>query len=232
MRPSRACLTAGIVLLVAATAAHAQLSQGYSLPSVLNDGWTTAHASEAQLSDVRLVEMADSIRAGRFGQITSVLIAREGRLVYEEYFEGAGADLRNTRSATKTITGTLLGIAIDRGLIPSAEAPALMFLHVRPVQHPDRRKARITIEDFLTMSSILECDDWNGLSNGNEERMYLIEDWLQFTLDLPIKGFPAWTTKPEDSPYGRSFSYCTAGVYTSNAADPRESVYIGGGRLI
>jgi len=166
-----------------------------------------------QEESLNLGALERSVESGDLVKIGSVLVSRGGRLVYEGYFGGTDAEtLRNTRSATKSITSMLVGIAIDQGLIAGVDAHVLDFLPDRsPIYYPDPRKEQITLQDLLTMSSCLECDDWNEFSQGNEERMYLREDWVQFAVDLPIRGMT------RDPDYGRSFSYCTAGVVVLGA---------------
>jgi CubicO group peptidase (beta-lactamase class C family) len=193
----------------------AQVAPSSRLPSK-DDGWSTATAQSVALSSKPLQDMETAVRAGDFKKIGSVLIARHGKLVYESYFEGDTSTLRDTRSATKSITDVLIGIAIGEKKLSGVDARVLQLLreHARKLQNPDPRKDKITVEDFLTMSSALECDDWNDASRGNEERMYLVEDWAQFILDLPVRGRMHVGEQIDPPPYGRYFSYCTGGVFT------------------
>jgi len=206
------------LLLVLSALSHGQT--GDQPPAAVNsapgDGWIAASLESARLSAEVLTRMERAIQAGEFKKIGSVVIARDGKLVYERYFDGDATTLRDTRSATKSIADVLVGIAIgDKKLSGVGERVlALLPERARKLQNPDPRKDRITVEDFLTMSSPLECDDWNDASRGNEERMYLVEDWAQFILDLPVRGRMRLGEKEEPLPYGRFFSYCTGGVFT------------------
>ena len=170
-------------------------------------------ANEAPNS--HLLEMDSTIISGKYEQIKSVLIAKNGKLFFEKYYNGANQNtMHNTRSVTKTMASLLTGIAIKEGYIQSEKDKIFKYLqHKTPVQNPDKRKEDITLEDLLTMSSVLECNDNNSFSRGNEERMYPVEDWTRFFIDLPIRSYP-FEPKPEEQPYGRSFSYCSAGAAT------------------
>jgi CubicO group peptidase (beta-lactamase class C family) len=185
-------------------------------PAESEHGWSLGSAESAGISSRPLKEMEQAVRAGDLKKIGSVAVARDGKLVYEAYFDGDANTLRDTRSATKSITDILIGMAIEEKKLSGADARILTLLpeRARKVQNPDPRKQKITVEDFLTMSSVLECDDWNDASRGNEERMYIVEDWAQFILDLPIVGRMHVGEKIEPPPYGRYFSYCTGGVST------------------
>ncbi len=158
-----------------------------------------------------LTQMDAKIAAGDFENISSVLVAKNGKLLFEKYYNGADQNTKhNTRSATKTIATFLTGLAIDKGFIVSEEDKIYSYLqHKMPVKNPDPRKAEISIQDLLTMSCMLETDDENFASRGHEERMYYIEDWTQFLLDLPIRSYP-FNPPPTQQPYGRFFHYSSA----------------------
>jgi CubicO group peptidase (beta-lactamase class C family) len=217
MKPKRTCRL--LTPVFALTCTSTLIAAPYTVPEQLDDGWSTADATQLGWNTQLLEQLAAKIEDGTYKNITSLILVQHGRLVHEAYFnDGSRERLNDTRSAMKSVTSLLVGAAIDRGLIPGVQAKVYAYFpDKRPIGNPDPRKRSFTLEDLLTMSSLWECDDDNSFSRGNEERMYPVEDWVQFALDLPIKGFPPWQEKPRDSPYGRSFSYCTAGVVTLGA---------------
>jgi len=83
------------------------------------------------------------------------LLVQNGEILFEQYWDGYGAEsYSNSFSMAKTVVALLVGIAIDGGNIKSVKQPIGDFLP----QYSKGEKAKITIENLLTMSSGL---DWN-----------------------------------------------------------------------
>ncbi|MCW9016208.1 MAG: serine hydrolase, partial [Kangiellaceae bacterium] len=117
-----------------------------------------------------LKQIENKIEKNEFKQITSVLVQHKGQLVYENYFNNGSPEyLNNIRSASKSLTALLLGNSIQDGLLASEHEPVLKYISPnRPAYNSFPNKEKITFQDLLTMSSSLECNDWEQHSVGNE----------------------------------------------------------------
>ena len=182
----------------------------YRRPPATGDGWATARARDVGLDEaalertVRRVISADPA-ARRPLLMHSLLIARHGKLVLEEYFYGTGrGQPHDVRSAGKTFASVMLGAAMRRGapLSPDTRVYALLA-GPGPAANPDARKERITLAHLMTHTSGLACDDNDPDSPGNEGTMQSQSaqpDWWRHTLDLPVAHDP-----------GTRYAYCSAG---------------------
>jgi CubicO group peptidase (beta-lactamase class C family) len=151
--------------------------------------------------------IAPAIERGEAPKTTSVLVMRGDAILYEHYFDGAtAATLHDTRSATKSLTALSVGIAVDHHVLPGLDAPA--FAYLADLGASGSFKDAITIEDLLTMSSALDCDDNDDKSPGNEENMYPQSSWTQWAVHLPTRA-----DYQRDATGRGPWHYCTAGTF-------------------
>jgi CubicO group peptidase (beta-lactamase class C family) len=133
-------------------------SYTWSPPEEREDGWVVGAPEDVGIDTAALEQFLSAVISGEAGDIHSLLLARDGKLVVEEYFHGWDADdLHRVASVTKSVDSLLVGIAIDRGEIAGVDVPILELL-------PDRAAGAgagwdaVRLEHLLTMSMGL---DWN-----------------------------------------------------------------------
>jgi len=185
-------------------------AQELGAPPWLNDGLEVAAPATVGLRSAPLAALTQPLVDESFPNTTSVLVLKDGKLVFERYFATSSRDVLNdTRSAMKSVTALAVGLALADGALRSIDERAFSRLaDLAPFRHDGPLKQGITVADFLTMSSALNCNDWEERSPGNEERMYPRADWSRWAVDIPLK-----TNYQRDSAGRGPFSYCTAGVF-------------------
>lgn len=152
----------------------------------------------------KIEELNRKIATQTFKDITSIVVIKDGKLLMEEYFNGANRNtLHDTRSVGKSFASALLGIAIREGYMKSEMQLLKEYYDLKTFQNYSPAKDSITLQSLLTMSSLFEGYDRKDDSPGNEEKMYPTKNWVEFTLNLPID-----KTKVEN----KRWEYFTAGV--------------------
>jgi CubicO group peptidase (beta-lactamase class C family) len=140
-------------------------------------------------SSTRAEPFAEAMRgAAELPRLHSLLVSRGGELLLEYYGKGvAAAGLANVKSVSKSIISTLVGVALDRGLIKRLDEPVATFFPLLR-RDSDKRKAAITIADLVGMRSGLESTSGAGYGRWVRSR-----NWVDYALSRPLVSDPGTT---------------------------------------
>ncbi len=184
----------------------------YTVPELAGDGWSVGDADEAGLKTEILSDMMTYIRGTEGHNIHSILVFRDGKLVFEEYFEGylysgnppgSNGDYilydRETdhylASVSKTVTSVLFGIAVKEGFISDLDEKIVdIFPEYGDVLTGG--KENITIRHLLTMSSGLAWDESSapyGDPSNDVTKLFLSDDPLKEILSNTLLTVPGQT---------------------------------------
>jgi CubicO group peptidase (beta-lactamase class C family) len=153
-------------------------------PIEQNSGW---EISDFTFDKKKIEALNTEIATYNLKEITSIVVIHQGKLLLEEYFNGADRNtLHDTRSVGKSFASTLMGIAINDGYIKDENQTLNKFYNLKTFENYEVKKDSVKIKDLLTMSSAFNGSDIDSDSPGNEENMYPTDNWVKFTLDLQM----------------------------------------------
>jgi len=133
-------------------------------------------------------------------EVDSVIVIRHGYIVYEKYFRAPWNKdrIHNIHSCTKSVMGSLVGIAVQQGKIKSLNDKMVDYFPNRIIQNLDERKKSITLLNLMTMKGGF---DWAERTYPyTDPRNPMIQalrsnDTVQFVMDRPMATQPGtiWT---------------------------------------
>jgi CubicO group peptidase (beta-lactamase class C family) len=126
-----------------------------------------------------VLEEVDGRITTEFPNVRSLLVVRDGRLVFERYYGGSGANqVFEVYSITKSVTSALLGIALAQGKLASVDQRLADFFP-RYASDADPRVRRVTLADLLTMRAGFSGAPISSSSN-----------WIRTLMTRPLEHEP------------------------------------------
>lgn len=152
--------------------------------------YATAQSPKANTSAL-LDSLTAVVSENSYSDVHSILITKDGKLMYEKYFNGWHKDsVHDSRSSFKSVTSLLAGIAIDKGFIKDVNQKVYSFFpEYTDFSGNNAWKKDMTIEHLLQMKAGFDCEEFND-GKDCETDMAATKDWVRFSLNLPMKDKP------------------------------------------
>jgi len=172
-------------------------------PADIDDDWPRSTLRAEGIDPAPVAALLKRVDDGSYVGIDGVVIARNGRLVVDRYF---GADtalaLHQTRSTFKSITGLLVGIAVEDGILALDTPVVPLIARFHTPDDRDPRKQAITTHDFLQMASGFDCHEMPGRGPHREDKANRSADKVAAHFGLPMMEAP-----------GRRWRYCSSNTF-------------------
>lgn len=148
--------------------------------------WRASTPEEQQLDAAAFEGVAETIEA-HLADVQGVVVVLQGRTAFQYHRNGNPETLHDTQSVSKSALGTLVGVALQQGQIPSLDRPVVDLVPQWRALNADPRAQAITLQHLLAMTAGFAVDDPSGTA-----------------ALLPPE--QAWA-RPLRSPPGQSFAY-------------------------
>jgi CubicO group peptidase (beta-lactamase class C family) len=153
----------------------------YRIPKPLDSVINTASLQEVGI-DSSMLDFMPKLNSGKYDHIHSIIITKNRKLVFEEYFHGYDREyLHDIRSAFKSVSSMLLGKVIMQSESIAIDNPILNYYPEYDIS--DKEKRAITIHHALTMSTGIKLED-------EDEMQWNNNDWVGYKLNLPMEYEP------------------------------------------
>lgn len=147
-----------------------------------------ADFTSVKMSQDTITKLIQLIKTNPPNDFRGLVVIKDNKLVVEEYFNTYWREtIHDIRSAGKSVTSLLLGIAIDKGLIKDTEQSIYDFFPSPKFTQPDKDGHQdIKIKHLLAMSSGLSADDNDENFPGSSINWLTKDNWVNFAISLPM----------------------------------------------
>jgi len=170
--------------------------------------WRAARPEQVGIDEGRIGALAQRMQSNAIPGLSSLVIVREGYLVFERYFNGSSrSDVHTMQSVSKSVTSLIAGIAADQGKLDVAASIFDVLPTYQDLTVADPRKRNVTLRQLLEMRSGINFYESPYAGSPLERLNNSRDDWVRIALEPPMNANP-----------GELWQYNSGGVIVIAAA--------------